>query len=202
MHIHWHWCRLQGDSLKIQELNKSITTHNCRCRSVLQWKKQMKAKAKLRWRLRSTVLPCSKQWEHVSDFKSHPFSHWTSNVLIAIIWVMLSVLVLFGFSMQKRLWYPNPCRCLMVWFLFLSVSAALEYRHELGMNFAYVLPDLIVGSCLQVSSKMIFCIYLSLVSASAQCCRSHAWCPGNYILSCKIIWLFLATNCHMSSWPS
>lgn len=87
---------------------------------------------------------------------------------------MLSVLVLFGFSMQKRLWYPNPYRCLMVWFLFLFMSAALEYRHELGMNFAYVLPDLIVGSCLQVSSEMIFCIYLSLVSASAQCCRSHA----------------------------
>lgn len=34
----------------------------------------------------------------------------------------------------------------------ISVNAALTYRHELGMNYAYVLPDLIVGSCLQVSS--------------------------------------------------
>lgn len=28
-------------------------------------------------------------------------------------------------------------------------DAALTYRHELGMNYAFVLPDLIVGSCLQ-----------------------------------------------------
>lgn len=31
------------------------------------------------------------------------------------------------------------------------VAAALIYRHELGMNYARVLPDLIVGSCLQAS---------------------------------------------------
>jgi len=30
-----------------------------------------------------------------------------------------------------------------------AMGTSLEYRHELGMNFAYVLPDLIVGSCLQ-----------------------------------------------------
>ncbi|GAQ77869.1 protein tyrosine phosphate [Klebsormidium nitens] len=30
-----------------------------------------------------------------------------------------------------------------------TMGTALTYRHELGMNFAHVLPDLIVGSCLQ-----------------------------------------------------
>jgi len=30
-----------------------------------------------------------------------------------------------------------------------AMGTTLEYRHELGMNYAYVLPDLIVGSCLQ-----------------------------------------------------
>lgn len=30
-----------------------------------------------------------------------------------------------------------------------AMGTSLTYRHELGMNYAYVLPDLIVGSCLQ-----------------------------------------------------
>ncbi|XP_024399194.1 phosphoglucan phosphatase DSP4, amyloplastic isoform X2 [Physcomitrium patens] len=30
-----------------------------------------------------------------------------------------------------------------------AMGTSLEYRHELGMNYAHVLPDLIVGSCLQ-----------------------------------------------------
>jgi hypothetical protein len=32
-----------------------------------------------------------------------------------------------------------------------AMGTPLTYRHELGMNYNHVLPDLIVGSCLQVS---------------------------------------------------
>ncbi|MCO5584808.1 hypothetical protein L7F22_038740 [Adiantum nelumboides] len=49
-----------------------------------------------------------------------------------------------------------------------AMGAALTYRHELGMNYNFVLPDLIVGSCLQTPSdvdrlkkvgvKTIFCL--------------------------------------------
>ncbi|MCO5579773.1 hypothetical protein L7F22_033635 [Adiantum nelumboides] len=47
-------------------------------------------------------------------------------------------------------------------------SSVLTYRHELGMNYNFVLPDLIVGSCLQTPSdvdrlkevgvKTVFCL--------------------------------------------
>lgn len=34
--------------------------------------------------------------------------------------------------------------------LSLFVSTVLTYRHELGLNYNFIRPDLIVGSCLQV----------------------------------------------------
>nr|XP_010918600.1 phosphoglucan phosphatase DSP4, amyloplastic isoform X2 [Elaeis guineensis] len=49
-----------------------------------------------------------------------------------------------------------------------TMGAALTYRHELGMNYNFIRPDLIVGSCLQTPSdvdklrkigvKTIFCL--------------------------------------------
>ncbi|XP_039129089.1 phosphoglucan phosphatase DSP4, amyloplastic [Dioscorea cayenensis subsp. rotundata] len=49
-----------------------------------------------------------------------------------------------------------------------AMGAVLTYRHELGMNYNFVLPDLIVGSCLQtpadadklreIGVKTIFCL--------------------------------------------
>lgn len=49
-----------------------------------------------------------------------------------------------------------------------AMGAVLTYRHELGMNYNFILPDLIVGSCLQTPSdvdhlksigvKTIFCL--------------------------------------------
>ncbi|XVE99170.1 hypothetical protein REPUB_Repub03eG0174200 [Reevesia pubescens] len=49
-----------------------------------------------------------------------------------------------------------------------AMGAVLTYRHELGMNYNFILPDLIVGSCLQtpedvdklrkVGVKTIFCL--------------------------------------------
>eukprot|EP00250_Pteridium_aquilinum_P010526 c19452_g1_i1 orf=166-1335(+) len=49
-----------------------------------------------------------------------------------------------------------------------AMGAVLTYRHELGMNYNFVLPDLIVGSCLQTPSdvdrlknigvKTVFCL--------------------------------------------
>lgn len=34
--------------------------------------------------------------------------------------------------------------------------SVLTYRHELGMNYDFILPNLIVGSCLQVTVRYIF----------------------------------------------
>ncbi|XP_010524411.1 PREDICTED: phosphoglucan phosphatase DSP4, chloroplastic [Tarenaya hassleriana] len=49
-----------------------------------------------------------------------------------------------------------------------AMGAVLTYRHELGMNYNFILPDLIVGSCLQtpedvdklrtIGVKTIFCL--------------------------------------------
>ncbi|XP_073119224.1 phosphoglucan phosphatase DSP4, amyloplastic isoform X1 [Henckelia pumila] len=49
-----------------------------------------------------------------------------------------------------------------------AMGAVLTYRHELGMNYDFILPDLIVGSCLQtpkdvdklrsIGVKTIFCL--------------------------------------------
>lgn len=49
-----------------------------------------------------------------------------------------------------------------------AMGAVLTYRHELGMNYTFILPDLIVGSCLQtpedvdklrsIGVKTIFCL--------------------------------------------
>jgi hypothetical protein len=35
-----------------------------------------------------------------------------------------------------------------------KMGSVLTYRHEDGMNFAHVLDDLIVGSCLQTSQDL------------------------------------------------
>lgn len=35
-----------------------------------------------------------------------------------------------------------------------KMGGFLTYRHEDGMNFAHVLPDLIVGSCLQTQEDL------------------------------------------------
>ncbi|XP_066357206.1 phosphoglucan phosphatase DSP4, chloroplastic-like [Miscanthus floridulus] len=49
-----------------------------------------------------------------------------------------------------------------------AMGAALTYRHELGMNYNFIPPDLIVGSCLQspldvnklqkIGVKTVFCL--------------------------------------------
>lgn len=42
-------------------------------------------------------------------------------------------------------------------FLTFSINmAVLTYRHELGMNYNFIRPDLIVGSCLQVVTLIFF----------------------------------------------
>lgn len=38
----------------------------------------------------------------------------------------------------------------LIWFFFYLYDIVLTYRHELGMNYNFIRPDLIVGSCLQV----------------------------------------------------
>jgi hypothetical protein len=50
----------------------------------------------------------------------------------------------------------------------------LEYRHELGMNYAHVLPDLIVGSCLQVGC---ICRLCTLIPQSRSCDIRHRMAP-------------------------
>ena len=49
----------------------------------------------------------------------------------------------------------------------------LTYRHEDGMNFASVLDDIIVGSCLQTPQDVDRCNPLSSAAIGQQ--ASHAW---------------------------
>lgn len=35
-----------------------------------------------------------------------------------------------------------------------AMGAVLTYRHELGMNYSFIRPDLIVGSCLQTPADV------------------------------------------------
>jgi len=52
--------------------------------------------------------------------------------------------------------------------------SVLTYKHELGMNYNFIRPDLIVGSCPQVS------FFFSIV---------YTW--SNYVKSYLVLWLLL-----------
>lgn len=45
------------------------------------------------------------------------------------------------------------------------LNAVLTYRHELGMNYNFIRPDLIVGSCLQVMRNFLFLKHIILLTS-------------------------------------
>lgn len=55
------------------------------------------------------------------------------------------VVFLLWWSLYYIVWLLSLFSHIFMWF-----SAVLTYRHELGMNYNFIRPDLIVGSCLQV----------------------------------------------------
>lgn len=66
------------------------------------------------------------------------------------------------------------------------MGGGLTYRHEDGMNYAHVLPDLIVGSCPQTAADVDTCacrpLPVQLQRTRLQCGAEKAVVPCNGLL--------------------